>query len=116
MGVVYQVKSDSNPIMYAEDDPNIYLKYAWRDIRWVEIFEILGIDQDWHPHWYYEENPIRDKEEIRRIRDELEVFVAKRGGLDKTHPNEVEELHDDAVRLLEFFNYYVANDAYVVIS
>jgi hypothetical protein len=118
MGVIFIVKSRKNPAMYAEDDPEQYLKYAWRDIRWEEIFQILGFDMN--PYMYYEDDNIREPSQVEYMRDHIQAM------LDGTYhtmiyvdPAEYEEmkkrfevLREDAVWLLRYFNYYVENEAY----
>jgi hypothetical protein len=118
MGVVFIVKSRKTPAMYAEDDPEQYLKYAWRDIRWEEIFHILGFDMN--PYMYYEDDNIREPSQVEDMRDHIRGML---NGMYHTmiyvDPVEYEEmkkrfevLREDAVRLLRYFDYYVENEAY----
>ena len=53
MGVIFRVESKSNPSMYDPNDPNQYLKWAWRDIRWEDIFNILDIDMSSYIYYDY---------------------------------------------------------------
>lgn len=119
MGVDFIVKSRKNPAMYAEDDPEQYLKYAWRNIRWVEILvDLLGFDME--PHLYYEYDNNREPSQVEDMRDHIRAML---GGTYHTiiyvDPTEYEEmkkrfevLREDAVRLLRYFDYYVENEAY----
>jgi hypothetical protein len=116
MGVCIEVESETNPSFYAENDPNRYLNYAWGNIRWEEIFDILGIDMS--PYIYYDDPDYnyRSPAEVEAMRNAIHAFVEK----DITYCDEEtnrlrDELHDDAVKLLEFFDYYVANGAHIIL-
>ncbi len=93
MGIDYRVSC------YSENDPNQFLKYAWRDIQWPAILETLDInitevDYD-SPTNYW------SPEDVKEMRDRIQAFCEK----------QMNDLHEDATVLLEFFNYYVANNA-----
>ena len=105
MGVQFEVESAKNPAFYAENDPNRYLKYAWRDIRWEQLFDTIGIDMS--AYIYYDDPAYnyRSPEDVEYMRDAIRVFVEE----------ETNELRDDAAKLLEFFNYYVENGAHFTI-
>lgn len=114
MGVQIIVDSTSNPSFYAPDDPKRYLKWAWRDIRWEDIFGVMGIDMS--PYAYYDDPAYnyRSPEEVVAMRNAIEAFVER----DITYYDETtnqlrDELHDEAVQLLVFFDYYVANGAHI---
>ncbi len=116
MGVFFRVESKSNPSMYDPNDPNQYLKWAWRDIQWELIFNILDIDMSSYIYYDYPEYNYRSPAEVEAMRDAIKEFVEK----DITYYDDAtnrlrDELHDDAVKLLEFFNYYVANEAHIEI-
>ena len=116
MGVDIKVKSTRNPSFYALDDPNQFLKYAWRDIRWEDIFDCLHIDIS---PWIYYDDPdynYRSPDQVESMRDAIKEFVEKTVdyyGEDTMRLRD--ELHDDAAKLLEFFDYYVENEAHIVI-
>lgn len=119
MGIVFHVASKKNPAMYSIDDPNQYLKWAWRDIRWNEIFECIGIDMS--PTIYYDSYDYNNRtfEEVRCMRNLIEIFTDKTFDISDEsaeYQRLRDELHDDAVKLLEFFDYYVENEAYITIT
>ena len=111
MGIDLLAESDTLPTLFAKDDPNKYLKYAWMDIDWREIFDILHINlhalYDNHINYWA---PCH----VRDMRDEIKNFVDKTIWIpDDDHENMKEKmdlLHDDAVKLLKFFDFYVENN------
>ena len=116
MGVVFRVESNSNPSMYRPDDPNQYLKWAWRDIRWEDIFDCISIDMSSYIYYDDPEYNYRSAEEVVEMRNAIQAFVER----DITYCDDetnrrLDELHDDAVKLLAFFDYYVANEAHIEI-
>ncbi len=106
MGVDYIVSC------YSENDPNQFLKYAWRDIQWPAILETLDInitevDYD-SPTNYW------SPEDVKEMRDRIRAFCDKTLWVSEQDHNareQMNDLHEDATVLLEFFNYYVANNA-----
>jgi hypothetical protein len=114
MGIDYFVKSTINPNMYGDNDPNCYLKYAWRDIDWKEVFNVLNI----RLHILYD-HPISywSTEHIKDIRDMIKEFIES-DTYDRECPNEqiLAKLKTDANKLLEFFNYYVENKAIIYVN
>lgn len=107
MGVQIVVKS-KNPDFYAHDPQMVYLKYAWSDIRWWELLDILGIYMP--PHVYDQDNKSAD--EVKEMQNTIQDFVDDRSTRERLG---AEEFYDDAVKLLEFFKYYVANEAWIEI-
>lgn len=114
MGVQIVVDSTSNPSFYAPDDPNRYLKWAWRDIRWEDIFDCIDIDMS---PYAYNDNPAynyRSPEEVTAMRNAIQAFVERDVLVcDEAANKRRDELHDDAVLLLEFFDYYVEHGAHI---
>ncbi len=109
MGVQIIVESTSNPSFYDRDDPKRYLKWAWRDIRWEDIFDMLGIDMSAHMYYDDPEYNYRSPEEVVAMRNAIQAFVE----CDEATNQRRDELHDDAVQLLAFFDYYVAHGAHI---
>ncbi len=117
MGIDFHVESKKNPVMYGTNDPNQFLKWAWRNIRWEEIFECVNIDMS--PYIYYEDPGYnyRSPQDVEDMRDNIKRFVDK---VDELYDADEyyrlrDELHEDAVKLLELFDYYVENEAYITI-
>jgi hypothetical protein len=101
MGIDYKVES-TNPTFYSENDPNQFLKYAWRDIEWPAIFTLLDftiteIDYDSDSNYW-------SPDDVKGMRDSIQAFCEE-------DQKELAYLHDDAVKLLKLFNYYVENNA-----
>lgn len=114
MGIDYFVKSTVNPNMYGDNDPNSVLKYAWRDIDWKGIFNVLNIRLHIlydHPISYWSSDQVMD------IRDMIKEFIES-DTYDRECPNEqiLAKLKTDANKLLEFFNYYVENKAIIYVN
>ncbi len=95
-----------------ENNPNQFLKYAWRSIQWPTILEILDInitevDYD-SPTNYW------TPEDVKEMRDRIQAFCDKTWWIseeDHHTKKQMNDLHYDATKLLEFFNYYVENNA-----
>jgi hypothetical protein len=114
MGVQIVVESTSNPTFYARDDPKRYLKWAWRDIRWEEIFDCIGIDMSAHMYYDDPEYNYRSPQEVVAMRNAIQAFVeCDIPYCDEATNQRRDELHNDAVQLLAFFDYYVAHGAHI---
>ncbi len=101
-----------NPTFYSKDDPNQFLKYAWCDIHWPVIFDILhftiySVDYDFPINYW-------SPEDVENMRDDIRAFCDKTWWISE-NDNETRELmdilHEDAIKLLKFFDYYVENKA-----
>ncbi len=110
MGIDYKVVS-TNPAFYSENDPNQFLKYAWRNIQWPAIFEILDFtitqtDVDSTINYW-------TAEDVKEMRDSIYAFCHKSWWIPDDYDlrKSIDDLHDNALKLLEFFDYYVAHDA-----
>lgn len=97
MGIDIYIFSETNKDLFTKPDPNRYGKWAWRDIDWKEICDLLDIPLT--SNWYDNPNDYFCPEDVKDFRDRICKFVSSGS----------EQLHDDAVKLLEFFDYYVAN-------
>ena len=113
MGIDFRVSS-ANPDFYSGNDPNQYINYAWLDIDWIELFEVLDIPMTSHCYDYYPKQFTRD--DVRDFRDRIAEVVNKTYHVDGEYCKAIlEKHHGDAVKLLVYFDYYVANDAIIVV-
>jgi hypothetical protein len=103
MGINYIVSC------YSENDPNQFLKYAWRDIQWPAILETLDINITEVDY----DSPINywSPEDVKEMRDRIQAFCDETLWVSEEDQKHMNYLHNDATVLLEFFNYYVANNA-----
>lgn len=102
MGIDIIIKSD-HPNFYASDDPNRHAKWAWHDINWRPIIERCDIE---FADYWYDQKSDYDAGDVKNIRDHLAELIAHKM---------LGELHDDAIKLLAFFEYYVAHNATIYV-
>lgn len=137
MGIQYILRSTNT--LY-EDQSMYYCKYAWRDIDWQLIFEILGINlgvlcDNYISYWSPEqikdirngiqclkENPkvylFNDYSESNNYSKEDKEYLLNNSSeiqekIKKYKTEQIEFLLQDVNKLLEFFNYYVENNVYI---
>jgi hypothetical protein len=122
MGIDYKIKSQKNPQMYKEDDPNQYLTWAIKDIQWDKIFELLHINlgllyNSSINYWCPEQ--VKDMYiMIKSINeDPYNLYVGwKKEELEDHMIDDIEEakkLKEDISKLKEYFEYLVENEAYI---
>lgn len=102
MGIDIIVESN-HPNFYARDDPNRFATWAWHEINWRPIIERCDVE---FAHNWYDQKSEYDKDEVKNIRDEIVSLIVHQT---------LGDLHEDAVKLLAFFDYYVAHDATILV-
>jgi hypothetical protein len=116
MGIDYIVKSNSHPNLFGEDDPNQFIKWAWRDIKWEEICELCGFEKIIYSFAYVDDDNYIKSAQVKEMRDDIQSFVDKTFYIEKAQDKiKLDVLHDDAVKLLAFFQFYVDHDASITI-
>ncbi len=125
MGIDYLVKSKVNPAMYGEDDPNMWLKYALHEIKWYEILDLLNINlaalydsaiRYWSPE------QVKDMYEMIARLDEDPYILYYGWKKEELEPHMIKDiekaikLKDDIRVLKEYFEFLVANEAYIEVS
>lgn len=113
MGVSYTIRSDSHPDLF-EDVVHLEpvhgnlrvanVREAWYHINWQPVMDFLGVE--FRP-LYEPENPYLSTSMIIRIRDRLKQMT-------EDDAEEVASMRNDAAALLDYFNFYVAHNAYIV--
>jgi hypothetical protein len=125
MGIDYLVKSKINPNMYAEDDPNMWLKYALKNIEWIEILNLLNINlaalYDSAIN-YWASDQVKDMYEMIEGLDEDPYNLYGPWKKEELEPHMIKDiekaikLKDDISVLKEYFEFLVANEAYIEVS
>ena len=122
MGIHIVVKSKINPNMYADNDPNKYLNYALKDIEWNTIMELLHIDIAMlygSAINYWSSEQVRDMYMMIKDIDEDHYNLYgpwKKEELEDHMISDIEKaitLKDDIRVLKEYFEFLVANEAYI---
>lgn len=119
MGVDYVIKSKINPNMYDENDPNQYLKWALRDVKWIKVFNLLNFNlaDNSLNYWCAEQvediyNMIKKVEE-----DPYQLYYGWKKEELEPHMiediNEAITLKDDIKKMSEYFKYIADNKAYI---
>jgi hypothetical protein len=111
--------------MYAEDDPNMWLKYALKDIEWIDILDLLNINlaalygsaiRYWSPE------QVKDMYEMITRLDEDPYNLYGPWKKEELEPHMIKDiekaikLKDDIHQLKEYFEFLVANEAYIEVS
>ena len=122
MGIDYLVKSKINPNMYTDDDPNMWLKYALKEIKWDEILDLLYINlaalygsaiRYWSPE------QVKDMYEMITRLDEDPYNLYGPWKKEELEPHMIKDiekaikLKDDIHHLKEYFEFLVLNEAYI---
>ncbi len=119
MGVDFHVYSKVNPGMFANDDPNQYLNYAFRDVDWTTIFELLNINlfalnSNRISYWCPEQ--VKDMyESIKALYEDPETVLSY-GEPDQEMLKNLQtakRLHDDTKTVMDYFEKLVQNGAYI---
>lgn len=113
MGIDYMVASRTHTITFAEE-ADVYCKYAWRNIDWKPVLEFLEIRLDLLTSSsinYWAECQVSD------MRDKIQQLVNGDPSLlwDEDRRTEAEPLRAAASELLVHFNFYVENNARILI-
>lgn len=113
MGIEYRVESHTNPAFLKESQDR-YCKWAWREIRWREVLDFLGINlaaiADNAISWWAESQVAAMRDLIRQLAEGDEGLLwdedCKQRGL---------ALQKDAGALLPFFDAYVEHGARIYV-
>jgi hypothetical protein len=114
MGIDYKVVSLTDTDYESKLGENVYLKYAWRDLDWRPVFDFLHINLDLlydSSVNYWSECQVVD------IRDHLIALINKDDALlmNLECLSHAENLRNNAVKLLHFFEDYVAHNARIYV-
>lgn len=128
MGVYYYIRSESHPDLFIDLDSIIdYLsesnhnpcianiREAWININWEPVMEYLGID---FRNIYEPADPYLSIAEIVNIRNRLQHMLEDED--DEVTPQSAEgrlgynPMRNDVGALLQYFNFYVEHNAYIV--
>ena len=113
MGTDYMVVSRTHTIAFAEE-ADVYIKWAWRNIDWEPVLEFLEIHLDLLTTTsinYWAECQVVD------MRDKIQQLVDGDPRLlwDENGRAEAEPLRPAAAELLVHFNFYVENNARILV-
>lgn len=113
MGIDYMVASRTNTIAFAEE-ADVYCKWAWRNINWEPVLEFLEIRLDLlcssSVNYWAECQVVDMRDKIKQLMDGDEALL-----WDEERRAEAEPLRPAASELLTWFNFYVENNARIIV-
>ena len=113
MGIDFHVESPSDR-EFLKDSQDQYCKWAWRNINWAGVFDVLNIKLavigDSAINWWAESQVETMRNRIRQLAEGNEDFA-----YDADQQKRAATLQKDAALLLEHFDAYVAHGARIYV-
>jgi hypothetical protein len=115
MGVDFKVESTIHPDLYAAEDANSYLKWAWRDIHWTGVFDLLYFNMGalyGNAIHYWSVDQVADIHKLLiQLHDTPESVIWE----DEERLADAKKLQPDTHTLMKHFEGYVENKCIIVV-